>query len=140
MSINATTMSNRLFCCLNEATRKGGFSLERMLEMSQTTVGNVIRRGYLKWDGEVFAVTPLGEEVRKQFDKTDIDRIALFRPLSSLIKEREVHKLVESQRKELKHEYDSLQRATKESEGDKVKRQKVKMKTNPGNGQRKSAA
>lgn len=138
--VGATTMSNRLFVCLNEAISDGGLSLDRMLAMSQVTLGAVIKRRYLAWNGRVFQVTPLGEQVRRQWDKTDIDRAGMYRPLSSYIKDSEVHRLVKSTREELKVEYTKLQHREKESEGDRVKRQKVAMKTRPAERKRGRSA
>lgn len=134
----ATTMSNRLFSCLNEAIEEGGVSLDKMLQWNQTSVGNVIRRGYLSWDGktEMFVVTPLGMMVSQQFAHTDIGRLSMFRPLSSLIKDRHVHKLVEHAREELKQDFQKLKLKDKEDEATRVKRQRATMKAanTPGNG------
>lgn len=81
------SLSNRQYSLLKECDSKGGLSLDRVLELSQTTSGSVVRRGFIAWSEQqdCFLLTSLGIQTLDFFENTDIGRNAIDRPLSSFI-------------------------------------------------------
>ncbi len=86
--IETTSMSNRMYSVLAEAIRKGGLTLDRMLELNMITAGAVCKRKYLKWSDAVnrFIPTLLGVAVWEAFGTTDVDRKDTSRPLAKYIR------------------------------------------------------
>jgi hypothetical protein len=86
----ATSVSNRQFILLREAEKRGGLPLQRMLELSQTTGGSVVRRGFIAWNRntETFALTRDGLAVLDTYKTFDIGRKDESLPLSSFIRKR----------------------------------------------------
>jgi len=100
-------LSNRQFSFLAEAMEKGGVTLERMLEVSQTTAGSVVRRGFLAWSrvhGR-FEITAAGYETMEHFQHSDIGRAAMYRPFSKFIQNRELDQLSKEARARFKEQY-----------------------------------
>lgn len=128
MNINfdlSQRLSNYQYSLLVEAERKG-ISLERMLEISQTTSGSLVRRGFLAWDGEMFALTAAGATIKELFGQSDIGRAGWHRPLSSFIikKTPMLNKATEGLRQGYKEL--AAQERAKESGRDRAKEAKVK--------------
>ena len=67
-------LSNRQYTLLRECQGAGGIALERMLEISQTTGGSIVKRGFVKWDNVagIFVLTPEGMELMDRFENTEI--------------------------------------------------------------------
>ncbi len=86
--IETTSMSNRMYSVLAEAIRRGGLTLDRMLQLNMTTAGSVCKRKYLRWSDAVdrFIPTPLGVAVKDAFGGTDVDRKDISRPLAKYIR------------------------------------------------------
>lgn len=87
----AVHVSNRQYNVLREALQSNGITLERMIHISQTTVGGLFRRGFLAFNKKAgeFRLTKLGVEVMKQYSHTNVDRQNTSRPLSKFIPGRE---------------------------------------------------
>lgn len=90
--MKAVVLSNRMHSVLTEAVNSKGLSLDRMLQLSQISVGPMIaaHRGYLKWNpkaGEdgLFEPTKVALEVFRAFGYTDVSRKNTNRPLSRQI-------------------------------------------------------
>jgi len=85
--LGAVGLSNRQFNILRFAQEEGGIELQKMLAISQTTAGSVVRRGYFIWDNkqELFILTKLATVVLNQFAHTDISRKNTKAPLSKYI-------------------------------------------------------
>jgi hypothetical protein len=83
----AVHVSNRQYNVLREALQSNGISLDRMIHISQTTVGGLFRRGYLAFNkkADEFQLTKLGVEVMKQYSHTNVDRLDASRPLSKFV-------------------------------------------------------
>lgn len=106
--LGAIVMSNWQHTLMAEAIEHGGISLDRMLELKQGTSGSLIKRNYFSWDDsqEMFMPTPGALKIMESFVSMDLSRKTTYRPLSSLIRDRSVHKLAEARRAELKHQAD----------------------------------
>jgi hypothetical protein len=88
----AVSVSNRQFVLLMEAKRSGGLTLERLLQLSQSTVGSMVRgtqtrAGCLAWNDGVkrFVLTAAGLTVIEHYSEFDIERRDRTRPLSKWI-------------------------------------------------------
>jgi hypothetical protein len=129
------SLSNRQFSFLAEAIEANGLSLERMLEISQTTAGSVVRRGFFAWNRDVgrFELTAEGYEVMERFQHSEIGRQAQYLPFSRFIHNRELEQLTRDRREQLKQEFDARKKLekSKQSGVDRVKEARVKMKTKP---------
>lgn len=84
---SAVHVSNRQYQVLRESLEQNGISLDRMLHISQTTVGGLFRRGYLAFNKKVgmFQLTKLGIQVMQQYQFTSVDRKDTSRPLSKFV-------------------------------------------------------
>jgi hypothetical protein len=102
--LGAVTMSNWQHTLMTEAVKQGGITLERMLQLRQTTAGSVIRRGYFRWDRneEMFVLTPESLRIMQSFEDMDVTRKGTYLPLSSFIHDASAIKLAEARREELR--------------------------------------
>jgi len=83
----AVHVSNRQYNVMREALQSNGIRLDRMIEISQVTVGGLFRRGFMAFNKKAgeFQLTKLGVEVMKQYSHTDVDRKDHSRPLSKYV-------------------------------------------------------
>jgi hypothetical protein len=91
----AVHVSNRQYNVLRETLQSNGISLNRMIHISQTTVGGLFRRGYMAWNKKagLFQLTKLGVECMKQYSFTNVDRLNEKRPLSKFVPGREAFRV-----------------------------------------------
>lgn len=89
IELGAQQLSNRQYTLFVECVNKGGITLRRMLEISQTTAGSLVRREFFYWDGESdrFQLTGKGEKLMEMFGESEIGRKNFARPLSTFIRD-----------------------------------------------------
>lgn len=84
----AQSVSNRQFVLLREADKANGVPLARMLQLSQTTCGSLVRRGFMVWSGHRFMLTKDGRACLENYSNFDLSRSNVAAPLSMFIRER----------------------------------------------------
>lgn len=125
-------LSNRQYCLLHECVSEGGLTLERVLQISQTTSGSIVRRGFIRWDAgiERFTLTSAGLSLMEHFQHTDIGRFSIDRPLSTFILKHN-KRLEEVSRAQIAANHQTMQQVRKLKEQRDEAMKKAQLKTVP---------
>lgn len=88
----AVNVSNYQYTLLLEAEKTGGLTLQRVLEVKQTTGGSLVRRGLLAWREQVkrFTLTSDGLRLMELYKHAEVERKNAEGPLSKFIRGPEV--------------------------------------------------
>lgn len=83
----AVQVSNRQYNVMREALQSNGISVDRMIHISQVTVGGLFRRNFMAFHKKsgVYRLTNLGTQVMQQYELTNVERQDSSRPLSKFI-------------------------------------------------------